>query len=343
MKRVLVPILIVGGLLTPIVFWNNPDPPAKHNPPAQDKSVVLIGTQGNVDPVLSDVASWTELVAAEAKEPDRWYRKCLAKRNGLTWTRVEELAAIEKGANPDDPSDDKPLFTIEVANAVNMEDAAVLTAIRQDPRYANVTIPDNTPIHRVGNLDNTRGVTGDRCQPWDDPRSQIRLALAEPQSDGSLKGRVLAFCSNPLGEEQPPPPSTTTPPPRRPPSTRPPKRPPTTTAKPPPSTTTTTLKPTTTTTTKPPPSTTTSTTRVLKDPAHSVEENPATPVERTCGSGPCTTTAPAADPGGVPDSSTRDPRTGYPTTTTTTAAGTKPPETTPPTTAPAPQPPPPPG
>jgi hypothetical protein len=295
-----------------------PDPPAE--------PTVLIGTQGNVDPVFENVASWSELIEAEAKEPERWYRQCLADRRGMSWTRVEELAKMEKGANADDPSDDKPLFTIEVANVANMpDDAAVRNAIRQDPRYAGVTIPDTTPVNRVGNLNNTRGVTGDRCRPWDDSRSQIRLALADVRPDGTLEPAVLAMCSNPLGKEQPPPPATTPPPPvRRPPPPR--KQPP------PPATTTTTRPPATTSTTRPP--TTTTTTAELKNPAESVEENPATPPARTCGSGTCTTTAGPADPGGVPDSSTRDPRTGYPTTTTTTAPNTRPPETTPPTTSP---------
>lgn len=148
----------------------------------------FIGTQGNDDPVFGSVKSWQDLQAAGDSQP--WYQECLASQNGTTWTQVQQYAAVEKSGGVFDQKIISENSTISKAD--------MLAGLRGQ----GYNLPDDTPVDYVTVLENTRGLGSEKCSPFQDHRSQVRVALVVPQPTQALVAAehplVLEMCSNPL-------------------------------------------------------------------------------------------------------------------------------------------------
>lgn len=150
----------------------------------------LVGDQGNTNPVLGTVKSWQDLLAAGNSQP--WYQQCLASRNGTTWAQVQQYAAQEKAGGVFDQ--------VVIVENSSMSDSAAFVALQA----AGYNLPADVPIKRITTLDNTRSLTSQGCSRWkDDSRSQVRVALAAPQTTEAAVAEenllVLEMCGNPLG------------------------------------------------------------------------------------------------------------------------------------------------
>jgi hypothetical protein len=322
--------LLAGGL----GVWKNHDDEsnprrnrARVTTEAASDNHPLVGNQGNVDPVLSTVQNWRELVqAVEGKE--EWYKGCLQSRIGVTWDQARQYAGlVDQGQD---------LRFILVSNSSVSDERA--RRMLRDEGIPNV---DKLQVVRVNGFENTRGLPTDRCNTWpNDPRSQVRVSLAIPKDVNDVtKGfdqsrGVLAMCSNPWKIHQVAPPATTKPKPKPAPTTTVPRKgtPPTTVPAP----TTTTTRPvvTTTTTTTPPCfNCVTSTTLGRKGtPATTTPPPPTT-------SAPPATSPPTTTAGSPTTVQAGDGATNTSAPPTTTAPAPAPPTTSSPSTTPPPPPP----
>jgi hypothetical protein len=150
----------------------------------------LVGNQGNDQPVLDTVEDWRDLVDAVNRDDLQWYRDCLKGRIEVTWEQAERYAQlVDEGHD---------LRFILVSNSSISDETA-----RQRLKDQGFDDVDDLKVVRVPGFRNTRGLPSDRCNPFGDERSQVRLSLAVPKDVNDLsKGfhedrGVLAMCSNP--------------------------------------------------------------------------------------------------------------------------------------------------
>jgi hypothetical protein len=180
--------------------------------------------------VLSEVTSWTVLVALVDAPGNsyQWYRDCFSSQTGHAWAEAQNAAKLEKEG-----------WNLQVTLVSNASVATI------DEKLNARGEKRDEDIVSVSGFENTRGVDANHCEPFQDSRSQARLALTLPGKDKTTAGEpvVLEHCGNVLPKpKSPPPPASTVPQP--PPTTT---KAPTTTVKPPttPPTTPPTVPPTT--------------------------------------------------------------------------------------------------
>lgn len=224
----LVAILIVIGAVLVSVNNNADGAPVSFGP---DNPAA--GSQDNTNPVVpEEFQNWTDVSAFLSQEGSQWYADCLQMRVGVSREQVGKYANMVKQGHD--------LRFIVVSNSSVSDEQA--RALLKDQGVKEV---DELPIKRLNGFRNTQGLPEDRCNPFGDSRSQVRVSLAIPRDENDLtkgvhddKG-VLAMCGNPWDIPPAPPeggPPATVPPPTSPPKVPPTSPPPTTV--PPPTTTT---------------------------------------------------------------------------------------------------------
>lgn len=182
-----------------------------------------VGDDCNEDPVVPDqFQDWEDVNRFGADGQNQWYFDCLQTRLGVSRDDVRRYSELE-GQGHD-------LRGIVISNT-NPSDEVARDKLEKD---GVKDVGKIKHVIRLSGFENTRGIDSDRCNPFGDPRSQVRLALLIPQDVNDMsKGvhtdrGVLGMCGNPFKVPAQPVPQTTPPPPgNQPPENPPPTTPPT--------------------------------------------------------------------------------------------------------------------
>lgn len=239
-------LLTGGGLLLLLLLLVVVPAVTNSEPVAFGSENPAVGSEDNTDPVVpEEFQDWTDVEQFLTQEGSDWYADCLQTRIGISREQVSKYADFVRDGHD-------LRFIVKSNTSISDEEA------RERLDDAGVDNVEQLPIRVLNGFENTRGLPSDRCNPFGDDRSQVRVSLAIPVDDNDIsKGvdqnrGVLAMCGNPwkLPPETPPAPPTgappvTAPPVSPPPGTGPPPTAPPVTTGPPP-----TVPPTTT--TKPP-------------------------------------------------------------------------------------------
>jgi hypothetical protein len=209
----------------PIVYDSQPNDPINGSQSNADPRTipVTVGTASND----KRTNTWTELDALYGKTT--WYTNCVDNHLGMNWpTDVPKFEATE------DQHDNRFILAVNVSSSLTDDQIRQKAADDGNPHV------DKLPIVRAASIINTRNLGEERCDPFIDARSMIRVSLGKVvfNSDGSFKQLeqdkgAFVDCHNQwwLPKTQPVPTPTPTPSSTRTPTTTPsgpPSSPPTT-------------------------------------------------------------------------------------------------------------------